>query len=424
MDIRKLSWTRGLALFMVLTMVMMYSFTGVVSADANFTLDVVVEKVDPAEGQYTLSGNVVLLKQARAAFIFVLESTNVSKADLIYAVKLKDASLNNNIDYIVVKDIPSSTTVNLGVLVDLPEEDKYKIDVAFDLTAKTFNISPKSVSHMMQFQLEETTPGTIIVNKTFSDDNDAEVTFTLLLNGDDVMSGLTSGQSITFNNLTPGAYTLVESGSPSGYTVSIEGGNVITLAPGGEVTKSVANTLITNETTPGSITVNKTFSDGNESEVTFGLWQDGNEPVVSGQTVNHTITFNNITPGAYTLVESGSPSGYTVSIEGGSVITLAPGGEVTKSVANTLITNDSEDPGTPVIPTTPTRGTPTATIVETAPPLIETPIIDAPVALADILDPNVPQTSDSNNILLLLGLLVASGTGIVALGRRKENAGK
>jgi len=50
----------------------------------------------------------------------------------------------------------------------------------------------------------------------------------------------------------------------------------------------------------------------------------------------------------------------------------------------------------------------------------ELTIPEEPTPLADV----VPQTGDTNNILLLLGLLLASGTGIVALGRRKETAGK
>src|SRR5665648_561416 len=64
-------------------------------------------------------------------------------------------------------------------------------------------------------------------------------------------------------------------------------------------------------------------------------------------------------------------------------------------------------------------------------PLAEEPVVtpiiteeltipEEPTPLADV----VPQTGDANNILLILGLMFASGTGIAVLGRRKENAGK
>ena len=90
--------------------------------------------------------------------------------------------------------------------------------------------------------------------------------------------------------------------------------------------------------------------------------------------------------------------------------------------------NVPEEPGTPTTPRTPR--TPNTPPVLT--PIIDEPVAlapapevvieDAPVALAE--DPNVPQTNDSNNIFLLLGLMFASGAGITVLGRRKENAGK
>ena len=96
---------------------------------------------------------------------------------------------------------------------------------------------------------------------------------------------------------------------------------------------------------------------------------------------------------------------------------------------------------TPTPGPTPThhRTTPPTVIEEPVIPLAEEPVIplaeepvvtpiiteeltipEEPTPLADV----VPQTGDTNNILLLLGLLLASGTGIVALGRRKETAGK
>lgn len=67
-------------------------------------------------------------------------------------------------------------------------------------------------------------------------------------------------------------------------------------------------------------------------------------------------------------------------------------------------------------------GTTTTTTVIPEPdvPLVEqpevpvVPIIEEPIPLAD-----VPQTGDINNILMLLGLLLGSGAGITALGRRK-----
>jgi len=72
------------------------------------------------------------------------------------------------------------------------------------------------------------------------------------------------------------------------------------------------------------------------------------------------------------------------------------------------------------VPTNPRRTTP---IVDEPVALVPAPepeiiIEEEPTALAE--DPNVPQTNDSNNILLLLGLLFGSGAGMAVLGRRKK----
>lgn len=93
----------------------------------------------------------------------------------------------------------------------------------------------------------------------------------------------------------------------------------------------------------------------------------------------------------------------------------------TASAIVTVTTEDDGDNNTPTRRTT----TPTPTdIPEVEPPLIDAPVIepeivDEPTPLAD-----VPQTDDTSNIFLLLGLMLASGAGIAALGRRKETVEK
>lgn len=287
---------------------------GAVFADS-WDLDQMGGKVNNAEGTYELDGaNVIVIKQANAAFIFVIGSTDVSDQDLIDAVKAADPSIDNSTsDGVHVVSIMGSQTINLKDIVDA---NPYDLDVVFDLEEEEFSIEGKTVSHMMRFLLTEESdpePASLTLNKTFSDDNDSEVAFELWLNDEMVRSGTTSGQSITFGELEAGTYEIVESGSPSGYMVSIEGGDEVTLEEGDNATVKVTNTLITEETTPGAIRITKTFTDQSTQEVTFHLWA-GDEEVRSENTSGQAVVFENLTPGAYTLTESGYEGAYTMTV--------------------------------------------------------------------------------------------------------------
>jgi uncharacterized repeat protein (TIGR01451 family)/LPXTG-motif cell wall-anchored protein len=79
--------------------------------------------------------------------------------------------------------------------------------------------------------------------------------------------------------------------------------------------------------------------------------------------------------------------------------------------------------------TTTTPTTPVVEIPDPEPPLAEVPevpVVDEPVLIEEAPVPlaDVPQTSDSTNIFLLIMLMMASGAGIITLGRRKETVEK
>jgi LPXTG-site transpeptidase (sortase) family protein len=143
----------------------------------------------------------------------------------------------------------------------------------------------------------------------------------------------TSGVS---QNVTPGTYTLAESG-PSGYTASAwvcvggtQAGSDITLAQGENATCT-----ITNDDNAASLTLVKQVTNNNGGTNVAGDWTltaDGT-PFTSGVS-------QNVSAGTYTLAESG-PSGYTASAwscvggsQIGSDITLALGESATCTITN------------------------------------------------------------------------------------------
>ncbi len=139
-----------------------------------------------------------------------------------------------------------------------------------------------------------------------------------------------SGEVITFSSLTPGMYTLSESGGPSGYSTSWSGdcnaqGMIMVIV-------NVASVCTITHTfgAVGSIQVHEIVSGGtaSPSDFTVHIKKSGAPDTGTPSGSGNLITFDQLTPGFYTVIESGGPSGYTVSWSGscdsqGNVLVVA-----------------------------------------------------------------------------------------------------
>lgn len=162
--------------------------------------------------------------------------------------------------------------------------------------------------------------------KTVANDNGGaalNTAWTLAAAGPTPVSGATGSGAVTNAAVNAGAYTLSESGGPSGYTAGtyscvVNGGapvvsNSITLAAGDNATCTINN----NDNAP-SLTLNKVVSNTHGGTATASQWTltaigTGGSPTnLSGTTpVNSGSNFKADT---YTLAESGGLSGYTASV--------------------------------------------------------------------------------------------------------------
>lgn len=159
-----------------------------------------------------------------------------------------------------------------------------------------------------------------------------------------------------------------------------------------------------------------TPQEGTTYSAVTGIWLVGS--LTPGQSKTLTLVADTEVTGTYTnLVE--------IVVEEG--VWNDDNAENDSDTATLSVTRPSTGGGS----TTTTPTPPVVEITDPEPPLAEVPeveepvteepvlIEEAPVPLAD-----VPQTSDSNNIFLLIMLMMASGAGIITLGRRKETVEK
>ena len=155
-------------------------------------------------------------------------------------------------------------------------------------------------------------------------------------------TGLSSGSGniVTFSLLTPGTYTVSSTGGPAGYSATWSGacdtqGNVA-------VTANVeAQCTVTYSLGPvGSIKVTEVVVGGTANPSDFGvhLKKSGSVDTGSPSGSGAVITFGNLSPGGYSIIQSALPSGYH-AILSGNCDTLGNITVVANATANCTITN-------------------------------------------------------------------------------------
>ncbi|MEI2453808.1 OmpA family protein [Lysobacter firmicutimachus] len=191
---------------------------------------------------------------------------------------------------------------------------------------------------------------TLTLVKTVTNDNGGTAVataWTLQAAGPTNISGATGATAVTNAPVQPGAYTLSETGGPSGYTAGtyscvVNGGapvssNSLTLAFG-----DVATCTINNDDQAATLTLVKTVTNDNGGTATindFPLTATG-PTTITGVSGTATVTNAPVSAGVYTLTEA-SVAGYTAGswsctagTLSGNSLTLANGESATCTIVN------------------------------------------------------------------------------------------
>lgn len=261
--------------------------------------------------------------------------------------------------------------------------------------------------------------GSLTVNKTFSDQNEDEVTIVLYEiteSGDvQVASQETVGHTTTFTGLDlEKEYKISEVPVPSGYEATYPDGQGVEFNKDNTSAMGILNTLIPVDTEKGSLNVTKAYSNGNTTEVTVELYKvtgEGDVLVATQVTSGLATTFSNLDiESTYKIVEAPVPTGYTVSYPNGQTKAISGTEAEALSILNTLVPVDNPGGGG----TTTTPGTPTVTTTTTIdrdradPPVQTVPAEPTPLA-APVIVPEVPTPIPDE--IIPLGVPVLPKTG-------------
>lgn len=222
-----------------------------------------------------------------------------------------------------------------------------------------------------------TVPTTLTLRKTVINNNGGTAVagaWTLSANGPTAITGAHGSAAVTGAAVTPGLYTLSESGGPSNYTAStyscaVNGGaavvsNTITLAAGDSATCTITNDDFALVTPSASINVVKVVINDNGGTKTISDFTLSVDDQIVGSGITNTFPSNT----THTVTETGN-AGYTQTFSAdcnaAGVVSLLPGDNKV-----CIITNDDIAPS--VVP---------APVVPPVPPLIDVVKVPSPLAL-------------------------------------------
>jgi hypothetical protein len=182
--------------------------------------------------------------------------------------------------------------------------------------------------------------------------------WTLSATGPTAISGATGSAAVTNAVVIPGTYSLAETG-PAGYSASAwsctDGtltGNSLVLAAGDGASCSITNTFIPLATSQLTLTKTVDNTGGGTALATDWTLSATGPTSISGATGSPAVTNAVVSPGTYTLAESG-PAGYSASAwsctDGtltGSSLVLAAGDSASCSITNTFIPSPPNPPPT------------------------------------------------------------------------------
>jgi hypothetical protein len=141
--------------------------------------------------------------------------------------------------------------------------------------------------------------------------------------------GTAAGKTVTLN---AGAYSVDESGGPSGYAKALSADCSGTIAIGQEKTCTITNNDIAPKLTVVKNVVNNNGGTASPSDFTMDVTGSGvSDAHFPGTAAGKTVTLN---AGSYSVDESGGPSGYAKTLSAGCSGTIAVGQEKTCTITN------------------------------------------------------------------------------------------
>jgi len=222
-----------------------------------------------------------------------------------------------------------------------------------DTYLTTPNDGDKGVSHISFCYIEEPEPGSLEVTKVVDwdcVDPDPAQTFEICIVGPSYPTGTEEGAcqtadydggTLTWDNLTPGVYTVTETDPGTEWTVTIDPLSV-TVVSGSTAQASVTNT---HEAELGSLEVTKTVNWNKfpvDTSQIFEICITGpSYPGGDCQTIGFsggTLTWDDLEPGEYTVTETNPGTNWKVEITG------SPATVVKDETAQAEVTNTREKP--------------------------------------------------------------------------------
>jgi hypothetical protein len=141
------------------------------------------------------------------------------------------------------------------------------------------------------------------------------------------------GSNPSFANLQPGSYTLSESNTPAGYDPDASLPETFTINAGDSVVKSY-----TDVAQPGSIQITKNDDAGDPiPNVTFTAYGPSPSTSAAGNCITDatgSCTISGLTPGSYSVDETGLPTGYIKDPSLPATVVVAKGGTATLNVTD------------------------------------------------------------------------------------------
>jgi LPXTG-motif cell wall-anchored protein len=201
---------------------------------------------------------------------------------------------------------------------------------------------------------------------------------------------------------------LSEQDPGSDWTVSYSTTSITVLA-GDTALATVTNTYARQVVPPelGSVVVTKVVT-GEPPATTYQIGLVGPAPATTERWLTITgsgdLTFAGLPLGTYAVVEREPGDGYTVTISPSTVV-VTSGGVARATVTNTYLAQESSSPTT-VAPTT------------AAPTTVASA---GPAATAPTSGQNLPKTGADGQLAIIALTLVAGGSALAALSRRKAN---
>jgi len=229
--------------------------------------------------------------------------------------------------------------------------------------------------------------------------------------GDPITKTIIGAGVITFDDLTPGTYTLSETDPGENWTVTYST-ETITIVANQTAKATVTNTYVKQVVPPelGSVVVTKAVV-GNPPTATYEIGLVGPAPAQTERWLTVVgageVVFDALPVGTYAVVERGPGDGYMVAISPETVV-VTDGAVARATVTNTYVAQQ---------PVPPTTVPPTTVQPKVDPDAGVQPPVTAPAAGQDL-----PKTGSDGQLATIALTTIAGGLALAAISRRRATS--